>query len=205
MVCSDMKFQLSVLFVFCLLLVAGCTSVSLLSSEGQTKLCPGAVEGVNASCSAGEPSAQLAPASVSSKPTFIAKLTCPLITKFGRKVVSPCLPASTTPSTTVTLPSSQRSILLPPRNNTVWHGVWIPAPSGIDITAIEQFEQDTGKSVSTVLYYVNWNENSWTYTASTLVRFDSLGVNGHIVWEPWIGDEGALDAILDGSQDGLID
>ncbi len=102
--------------------------------------------------------------------------------------------------------TAARDLLLPPGEGSVWHGAWL-APRG-EITAadVTAFEEQAGKRLGAVLFYVGWRLDAWAEVERYLRVAEPLGIVAHVVWEPWIERDGdPLDAILDGSADAILD
>jgi hypothetical protein len=99
-----------------------------------------------------------------------------------------------------------RDLLLPPGNDTAWHGVWLPYSRTITSAQITTFESQASKKIGTLLLYVGWYSGAWDDVQRQLAVVDPMGIKVMVTWEPSLKNGGdPLTAILSGSQDAVID
>ncbi len=100
-----------------------------------------------------------------------------------------------------------RDILIPSGSNTVWHGVFLPQKRTISASQITTFENQADKKIAAEMYYVGWYINAWDSVQRQINVWEPLAIKTHVVWEPNLKgnkNNNTLDAILNGSQDGVI-
>lgn len=103
------------------------------------------------------------------------------------------------------LPAFSRDILIPDTSNGVWHGAWLPIRKTVSSAQITEFENLAGKKIGAQAYYAGWYINAWDSIQRQLNVWEPMGIKAHIVWEPRLkGNKNTLDAILNGSQDAVI-
>jgi hypothetical protein len=99
-----------------------------------------------------------------------------------------------------------RDLLLPPGNDTAWHGVWLPYSRTITSSQVTTFESQANKKVGALLLYLGWYSGAWGDVQRQLSVVDPMGIKLMVTWEPNLKNGGdPLTAILSGSQNAIID